>query len=347
MIRLEEIDFLRSIAIICIILAHIDSFTSLSIFGKLDGIFAIFGLSIFFFVSGYLMRLNNKFITYRDLSSFLIKRIKKIFPLYWFSIGIIYLMNKVELNVLYSNDMASNKLLFLNILGFQGFFPEKDSLFIWWFVGVILLYYFLFSIILHYSKGILDFLIYSFFAIIPFLALKNEFNLIHSNVFIFYLIYIAGILSTTIESPKSLKRVTLLYSILMFIFLLLSYLGINVNYIADIKHDILFLIILVVFTSYKIKFNYQNKFELPSWIKKVADGSYSIYLFHIPILMVFQSLVNTTTLSNYPYINDCLTIFCGIPFTLFMGYAINIYFDKLCSKLSYQKWHRYILELRI
>ena len=42
--RIQEIDALRSIAIICIIFAHIDSFTSLPILKTVDSTFAFFGL---------------------------------------------------------------------------------------------------------------------------------------------------------------------------------------------------------------------------------------------------------------------------------------------------------------
>ncbi|MCQ1535484.1 acyltransferase [Methanosarcina sp. KYL-1] len=334
--RFQEIDILRSMAIIFVIFAHIDSYTKLPILEKLDGTFAVLGLTIFFFISGFLMQLNNKFNTYGNIYSFFKKRATKIYPLYWLSIALICVMNRVGFDVLGSNDIDSDKfMLLLNVLGFQGFFSENYSLSIWWFVGVILLYYLLFSIILCYSKNIESLLIYSFFAVFPLLFLKNEFNMINVNVFVFYFIFIAGILSATAESLQSLKKITLFYSILLFVFLLLPYFGINADNLADIKHDIFFLILLFVFTLYKIKTPRQSMFKLPKLVKNLADSSYSTYLFHIPILTVFETFVNSLIpldITN-SYLSDYLTLFIGIPFTLFMGYYIMIYFNKLYEKL--------------
>lgn len=339
MTRIQEIDILRSMAIILIIFAHMDSFTNIPILEKLDGTSAILGLSIFFFISGYLMRLNNKFSTHKDLIFFLKKRAKKIYPLYWVSIVIIVIMNKAGFDVLYSNNIAADKfLLFLNILGFQCFFSESYSLSIWWFIGVIMLYYFLFSIILYYSKSVVDLLAYSFFAIIPILFLKNKLNLINVNVFVFYFIFIAGILSATAKNVESLKMITSSYSIFLFVFLLFPYFGINPNYLADIRHNILFLTILITFTLYKIKSPWQNTLKLPTSVKKIADSSYIIYLYHIPLLTLFEFFVNTLIPPNSinSYLSSYLALFLGLPFTLFSGYYIMRYFNNFHEKLLHK-----------
>lgn len=206
---------------------------------------------------------------------------------------------------------------------------------IWWFVGVILLYYFLFSIIQYYSKSTEHLLVYSFLAAFPLLFMRNELNLINFNVFVFYLIFIAGILSATVKSLESLKTTTLSYFTLLFVFLLLSYFGFDTNYLADIKHNVLFMTLLFAFTIYRIKFSTQRIVKLPAFVKKLADSSYCIYLFHIPILTVFEFAMNSFISLNIfnLYLKDYLTLFLGIPFTLYSGYYITTLFDKYYEKL--------------
>ncbi|KKG29202.1 acyltransferase family protein [Methanosarcina mazei] len=338
--RIQEIDALRSIAIIFIIFAHIDSFTNLTIFNKLAGIFAFFGLSIFFFISGFLMCSNNRFTTVKDINSFLKNRVAKIYPLYFFSIIIIYAMNKIGLNIPYSNDIAANKLLLLlNILGLQGLISENYNLSVWWFVGVILLYYFLFSIILLYSKSVRSLLIFSFLMGFILLFLRNEFNLIHTNVFNYYFIFIAGILSSTAESLTSLKKITLYYSIFLLTLLLISYAGIDTNTLADIsKRDIIFLISAFIFTFFKINFSFNRRFKFSFLVDKLADSSYSIYLFHILILTLFKLLIDLLIpFEAYNrYLPDYIIIFIGIPFTLFSGSFIMIKFNIFYKKLTFK-----------
>lgn len=338
--RVQEIDALRSIAIILIIFAHLDSFTDLKIFDKLDEILAFFGLSIFFFISGFLMRFNNELNNTRNISLFFKKRASKIYPLYWFSIVIIYIMNNVGFDIVYSNDIAGNKfLLLLNVMGLQGLIPDNSSLSLWWFVGVILLYYLLFSIILHYTRSVNSFLIFSYLVILPLLFLKNEFNLINSKVFSFYFIFIAGILSATAEDLKSLAKTTLSYSIFILAFILISFFGINTSYLADIsKRDIAFLVFTFIFTWYKIEFSFKSKIKTSVLIEKLADSSYSIYLFHIPALTVFKLIIYLLIPLKFfgESIYDFLMLLLGIPFTLFSGYFVMIFFNKLYKKLIHQ-----------
>lgn len=340
-VRILEIDVLRSLAIILIILSHIDSFTNFIIFDTLDGVLAFFGLSIFFFISGFLMRFNNEFNAAKDIYSFFKNRASKIYPLYWFSIAVIYVMSEAGFDIIYSNDIAANKfLLILNVLGLQGLFSDNFSLSVWWFVGVILLYYFLFSVILYLSKNTSMFLTFSFLAVLPLLFLKNEFNLIHSNVFSYYFIFIAGILSATAKNLESLTQIAFSYTIFLLMFIAMSFLGINTSYLTDVsKRDIVFFVFTFIFTWYGTKFSFENRSCFSILIKKLADSSYSLYLFHIPVLTAFKLLIpisvplETFGESTYGW----FILFSELIFTLLSGYYIMVYFNKFCVKYVYKK----------
>lgn len=58
--RIQELDTLRAFAIIFIIFAHIDSYTTVIFFDTWDNFFAFIGLSLFFFISGFLLPHTNK-----------------------------------------------------------------------------------------------------------------------------------------------------------------------------------------------------------------------------------------------------------------------------------------------
>ena len=86
--KIIAFDFLRALAIIMIIPAHLSNFL-FSIYSKLglyafDPYFANMGLGLFIFISGYLLYYNNHSInSLQNLLSFYKKRLFRIFPLYW------------------------------------------------------------------------------------------------------------------------------------------------------------------------------------------------------------------------------------------------------------------------
>jgi len=249
-------------------------------------------------------------------------------------------MNKAGFDIVYSNNIAENKsLLLLNILGFQGLLTDISSLSIWWFIGAILTYYLLFSIVLYYSNSPNNILVFSFIAVLPLLFLRNEFNLIHSNVFSYYFIFVAGVLSAAAKNVKSLIKISLSYFIFILTLILISYFGVNTSYLADIsKRDIVFLLFAFFFTWYRTKFFFESKLKSSVLIEKLADSSYSIYLFHIPLLTMFKLLIYLIIPSGVfnESIYDYSMIFLGIPFTLLSGDFILAYFEKFHKRIVYK-----------
>jgi peptidoglycan/LPS O-acetylase OafA/YrhL len=86
--KLLAFDFLRALAILMIIPAHLSSYL-FSTYSKLglyvfDPYFANMGLGLFIFMSGFLLYYNNYSIhSFEDVLSFYRKRLLRIFPLYW------------------------------------------------------------------------------------------------------------------------------------------------------------------------------------------------------------------------------------------------------------------------
>ena len=83
----KDIQFLRAIAVLAVVLFHLDETYLMSGF---------LGVDVFFVISGYVvtMSLNKKadFFSSKDIGIFYLKRIKRLFPALYFSIFICFLL---------------------------------------------------------------------------------------------------------------------------------------------------------------------------------------------------------------------------------------------------------------
>src|SRR5512133_2664475 len=91
--KIIAFDFLRALAIIMIIPAHLSNFL-FSTYSKLmlyafDPYFANMGLGLFIFMSGYLLYYNNHSInSLENVFDFYKKRLLRIYPLYWAALAV-------------------------------------------------------------------------------------------------------------------------------------------------------------------------------------------------------------------------------------------------------------------
>ena len=122
--KIIAFDFLRALAIIMIIPAHLSNFL-FSTYSKLglyafDPYFANMGLGLFIFMSGYLLYYNNHSISsFQNILSFYRKRLLRIFPLYWAALAAFILVFSVfapKLNSGFLFPNAQNVFGFFNVL---------------------------------------------------------------------------------------------------------------------------------------------------------------------------------------------------------------------------------------
>ena len=103
--RLLELDILRAVSILLIVLFHLPLDLRIYSGGVYSGgviaqtplywsiglalFFWPFGLTLFFFLSGYAIDFNNKGIASQaDIKAFFRKRAMRIYPLYWVSVAL-------------------------------------------------------------------------------------------------------------------------------------------------------------------------------------------------------------------------------------------------------------------
>lgn len=199
--RLVEIDILRATAILLILLARIpqsivsynSSFSQTSTL--LAQLASFIGLSIFFFVSGYSLYLNNKTIgNLKAAINFYKKRFLRIYPLYWaFVTGY----------VIFYKPSFEQALIFFT--GFEAFFyPILIRNTIFHFLSAIIVFYLLFPLIVHfndYSKM----LVISAIPLLAF-AVLLQFNVSDPILLDYYSVFVGGIIAAKANAINIMRE---------------------------------------------------------------------------------------------------------------------------------------------
>lgn len=202
-------DFLRALAIIMIIPAHLSSYL-FSSYGKLalyafDPYFANMGLGLFIFMSGYLIYYNNHSInSFQDVFGFYRKRLLRIYPLYWAALAtfiLVFSVSAPRLNSGFVFPNSENVFGFYNVLvhglGLQILLSPAyaSPMLTLYFVGLIISFYAIYPLLIMFSKTTKHLLLYSLIIYFGFFLISKAFNIIDHRFFMFFLIFVFGILT--------------------------------------------------------------------------------------------------------------------------------------------------------
>jgi peptidoglycan/LPS O-acetylase OafA/YrhL len=254
--KIIAFDFLRALAIAMIIPAHLSNFLS-STYSKLalysvDPYFANMGLGLFIFMSGYLLYYNNHSInSFQSVLSFYKKRLLRIFPLYWTAIAAFTLVffifaPKLNSGFVFPNAeyVFSSHNIIMHVLGLQILLAPAyvSPLLTLYFVGLIIVFYAVYPIIIMVSKNSKQLIFYSCLIFLGFLLISRTFNIIDPRFFMFFPTFIFGIF-TCKESifDKSMTNILkipfiqLLLAVLPAIFVLFIVLGSRTTLLLDPK----------------------------------------------------------------------------------------------------------------
>jgi len=340
--RFLQFDILRSIAIIFIVLTHMYLFYDTQLYN--NNIFVImgtWGLVIFFFISGFLLTVNNNLKSKEKVIAFLKKRIKRIYPLYLISILLTYVMFVIfdfkRASLQYDLSIIS---LIVHLVGMQAFIPQTyfpNHTFLipaLWYVSAIIWYYVLYSIIMYKSKNIQEVLFYSVVLMIPFVVIRIGFNLIQFRALKYYPIFIIGVISSVISKYNTRKKISVYMMILATLILskvvishLTSYNLLDINIIY-----FFFLFILASLIETKISDFQKKNNGISCCFYKISYCSYVVYLFHFPILCFFKTALDSSHLISQE-IQSKILLFFGVPSLFIISYYIQkIYDSKIAEK---------------
>jgi peptidoglycan/LPS O-acetylase OafA/YrhL len=311
--NLQGLQFLRFIAIISVIFAHLPTVQSNTNLAFLVG--GGIGVDIFFIISGYIMMHITNDNT-KPLN-FFTKRFLRIAPLNIFFTLIIFLISYLIIifptisnpDVIY--HFSSNKLdviYFFKSIFFVHFFnPPINS--IAWSLQNEFLFYTLFTIALFLKiNRIVFFIIYSILII-----LINKFNYNLDNELLKYLFhpimleFVLGIFLYKLHSINLLKptETSLLILIMLIIFF---FFGRYDFYTTGVFHRVL-TFGMISFNFVYIFLIFENKIKFMKTFIFLGDASYSLYLSHWTLFTFSLFFINTIDKIYYGlYVTFCIFI---------------------------------------
>ena len=361
--RLFELDALRAFAIILILVHHLAAYaytpSVLELFDRIDYYvfpFFFFGLSLFFFASGYALYYNHTTLsTMRAVGGFLKKRAIRIYPLYWIAIAAFIVLGIGT----WGNNIA---WIIAQVCGAQGLLAPRfgTPVITLWFIGVILLFYLIYPFVVSFSSTPKRLLPALLLPLLLFVVLRVEFNLVDFRFFVYYALFFGGVLASKYEvfNRYAVKPSYVVVSVLLLITALVLianrslfggqphvflYSGLDTSapplttntVLAIIVADILGLIF--VYTTFTL-----SRLVLPSLtstarraIGGIAFSAYCVYLFHRPVLVLLADALKATHLVALQ--KDVLIIVCGIPLIFIVGYALQRGWNSLLAKATPQR----------
>ncbi len=210
--KLPEIDLLRIISIlIVVVLIHIPLSYAFNFYLVLDefGVFLVNNVGIyvamgsFVVVSGFGLFLNpnnRNLNSSKKILAFLRKRFIRIFPLYWVAIILfLFYVGYLGINPIY----LLYHFLGLQIIVAPYFGPPMLTL---WYIGIIVIYYLIY-IVINLRGSIKWILPASVGILFLFVFLNWFFGLVENRFFLYYLIFIFGIITALIFTSPEYARV--------------------------------------------------------------------------------------------------------------------------------------------
>lgn len=333
-----EVDILKAIAILGIVFGHIDNYVFchdvLQSGSPWDGMIV---LSIFFFISGFLLSQTDSIInSLQDLKKFYWKKFIRIYPLYWVaivSLVIIFGLLQVSPGHVSPYDFSLDNLL-LHFFGLQGVFPwyEIQSM---WFVGVIILFFLVYPIIVYTSKNLSGIFVVSSLIFIFMTILHVYTGLIHIGALEYYPLFISGIfINKIVYSPKRIPDENflknILYSNLILIFVIFLVLALrkfnqfNLQFLPAPGVKILSfvaMIFLCIILLIAVRLFVKIRGKIMTGISLIAFATYAIYLFHHQFLAVF-TLITDSVIRNITF-QDMVILTWGFAGAVICGILIQ------------------------
>ncbi len=322
--KLENIQFLRFIAAFSVMMVHLPSVG-----------FGIWGVDIFFVISGFVMM----YITEKENNLFFLKRLIRVVPLYWIATSVIFLIALIKPDYLISTTANFEYLLkSLFFIPFNknelGHFPILS---LGWTLNYEIIFYALFSLSLIFFKDkkvlFVSSMIILFIIINNFLSGKNFIFWVYSNLI--FLEFIFGMVVYKIwyryfnKFKINLRNKIILIMIALILTFYLNSHGFEVLFLADLESSRIirfgipsfFLIFIFLFFLSDIKF--------PKIFIILGDASYCIYLIH-PFLIKF--FYNVFSINQYNFTIQIISQIFIVFFILWLSIMIFLFIETPISK---------------
>ncbi|MDP4552611.1 acyltransferase [Alkalihalobacillus macyae] len=242
------------------------------------------GVDFFFVVSGfmiYYLYFKNRGNQLKA-KDFLIKRLIRIFPLYW-----LMLFATIALLYLFPGAHSENTLTLAVFLQNLLLFTTNPLLDVTWSLSYILFFYLVFTSYLLRPK-IMKYVIIIWLSSILLTQLISDSNsfLLSVNHIEIYLGCLAAYLVTNIK--VRFERTLLLVGLNGFLFLWLNNIYFFLEFNLLFLYSVFSMMIILGITAMDL----QKKRKIPKHLSLLGDASYSVYICHGPIIQFFLLLLS-------------------------------------------------------
>jgi peptidoglycan/LPS O-acetylase OafA/YrhL len=197
--RLPEIDIIKATSLMLIILHHEGSFLYNEHLGIFYPYLGRFGLALFTFISGYALYKNNAQIS--SIKTFYKKRLLRIYPLYLLALFSYVAISNFHLWKEFTPVSLAAHILGLQMLIYPYVQPDGSL----WYIGMLFIFYAVYPFLIEKS-GTPKKLIWNAGAVLVSLTfLRVFFGLIEIRTFVYFPIFIAGMLAAWTGIPEKLK----------------------------------------------------------------------------------------------------------------------------------------------
>lgn len=339
--RIKELDYLRGLAALSIMLYHYMKWLYIyeganSFIGKMS----VYGVELFYILSGItLYHTYHQHLTLKkeQVIAFYVKRFFRIFPLFWLSI---LLAVGIGLKAVPVSKLCLNISGLFSIIAPHNYIAPGT-----WSIGNELVFYLLFPILLFTSRrsrfyfilnGVLFFLIFSYFAFYlftPSATLHNQWSFyVHpfNHLFLFY----AGMCIPLLLKKEVSSKGTALLCIAIGAGILFGFPagkdGIHLLYGVN-RYVFSIGALLICIGFYRSDFKFPGSIDTP--LKHLGAWSYSIYLLHPFVYQMLCLLIRkAASLGFYFPQSNLLLITVAVLCTLFVSkfvyQCVEVYFIK-------------------
>lgn len=332
--RIDSLDYLRGLSAFGIMIYHFNSWNgSLSDSNQILSRFGIYGVSIFYILSGLTLIIVYKDNLRGKLQAFYIKRIFRLMPLLWVSIGFTYVAMKVKPSLY---ELVLNITGAFSVLGPSDYIAGGS-----WSIGNEIFFYLIFPILLlafrrSYLIGLLTIIvcyIHYFFAYevmdrnLPFIDNWERYvNPLNQVIFFF-----AGLLSGYFFAEKKMNRILAVCIFLVSISVFAFYKTNPAKIFLIIGGNrLLFSLasIALVLAIFNMRVNLEG--YLHRTFKWLGEISYSLYLLH-PIVWGGVGMF-----VNYAFgsVDTSMQMLISIPLVLIISHLMYFYFEKKMVKVG-------------
>jgi len=327
--HLNGIDTLRGLAVSIVVVYHFFVLLNINnIITPFINSFGLLGVPIFFIISGYLIYSsidNNikKRGKREGVKNYFLHRLFRILPAYYFNLLVVLLIASfvIDNNYLYSYRFTNQ---FLSHLSLTSYLTHKSAGLgvngAYWTLNIEMLWYLIAPIFILYIKKIKSLIFIMILSLIYLIALDNGLldSLFNINsqmpsyrLQLFYInsqlmgeinYFLVGVLiyKYSIKSPLESNSLSIIF-ILLF---LLIFIGFN-GYYGITESFLMLHIFTITVTTIIFILIYQTKLPKVNLINWLGKISYSIYLWHMPILFI----MGHTDILSYCSLTKTIIIF--------------------------------------